>query len=244
VSASVVAVAGALGYSTLFGPRSQLCGPFAFRAPTSDKVVALTFDDGPNPPYTDRIVDLLGEKRLQATFFQVGACVERHPGLTAEMAAAGHVIGNHGYSHRFTHYFVEPSLRFEIARTQAVIAAATGTTPTLFRPPWLFHPPGLLSAASQRGLTVVSGTFVHPLEVLQLSARSIARGAVKRARPGGILIFHDGFDARGGFRGATVAAVRLVIDELTDRGFSFTTVDRLLSMEPHRDSSAVQRPSS
>src|SRR6478735_8728358 len=109
------------------------------RGGTRDKVVALTFDDGPNEPFTSQLVDLLGTKGVPATFFQVGRCVERHPGLSARMAEAGHVIGNHSYSHRFLRYLNEPSLRSEICRTQSVLEAELGRRPALFRAPWLFH---------------------------------------------------------------------------------------------------------
>lgn len=209
-------------------------GTFPARGATREKVVALTFDDGPNEPFTSELVHLLGEKRVSSTFFQVGRCVERHPGLSARMLAAGHVIGNHSYSHRFHRYLVEPSLRSEIQRAQDIFETAIGRSPALFRPPWLCHPPPLLAEAARRRLQLVSGSFAHPLEVAQIPAWRIARWAVKRACPGAILIFHDGFDARGGPRSQTVAAVSLVVDELTERGFRFTTVDKILNVPAYQ----------
>ncbi len=210
-------------------------GSFPSRGPTWDKVVALTFDDGPNEPYTSELVNLLGDKRVAATFFQVGKCVERHPDVSARMAAAGHVIGNHSYSHRFLRYLTEPSLSSEMDRTQTVLRRATGRSPALFRPPWLCHPPPLMAEAARQGLQLVSGSFAHPLEVAQIPAWRIARRAVKLARPGAILIFHDGFDARGGSRDQTVSAVRLVVDELVERGFRFATIDELLDVPAYQD---------
>jgi peptidoglycan-N-acetylglucosamine deacetylase len=197
-------------------------------------VVALTFDDGPNEPYTSQLVDLLTAKQIPATFFQLGRCVVRHPGLSSRMVEAGHVIGNHSYSHRFRQYLTEPSLRTEISRTQTVLVEEIGRRPGLFRPPWLCHQPPLMSEVRRQGLRPVSGTFAHPFEVAQIPAWRIARRAVHLARPGSILIFHDGFDARGGFRGQTVDAVRLVIDQLSAQGFSFTTVDKLLGVAPYQ----------
>lgn len=210
-------------------------GGFPSRGATRDKVVALTFDDGPNEPYTSQLLHLLGESRVPATFFQVGKCVERHPSLSAQMMAAGHVIGNHSYSHQFRRYLTEPSLSSEIARTQAVLRTATGRSPALFRPPWLCHPPPLMAEAAQRRLQLVSGSFAHPLEVAQIPAWRIAHRAFRLARPGAILIFHDGFDARGGCRAQTVAAVRLVVDELVTSGFRFTTVDKMLNVPAYLD---------
>jgi peptidoglycan/xylan/chitin deacetylase (PgdA/CDA1 family) len=228
-----VAVAG-VGYYSVFGPSSQWFGEFPYRARTQEKVVALTFDDGPNEPFTSQLVDVLGEQRVPATFFQVGRCVERHPGLSARMADAGHVIGNHSYSHRFLRFLTEPSLGSEISRTQEILSSETGLRPALFRPPWLGHPPQVLAEARRQGLRVVSGTFAHPLEVAQIPGWRIARHAVELARPGAMLIFHDGFDARGGYRGQTVEAVRLVVAELADRGFRFMTVADMLATAPYQ----------
>lgn len=223
------------GYYSFFHPTSQVFGDFTYRGPTRDKVVALTFDDGPNDPFTSDLVDLLEKRNVLATFFQVGSCVERHPGLTALMYEAGHVIGNHTYRHRLLDYLREPSLASEIRRTQEVLAAEIGRRPALFRPPWLCHPPAVLGEARRQGVRPISGTFAHPLEVIQIPARRIADYALRLVRPGAILIFHDGFDARGGARGQTVEAVRLVIDELGTRGFSCVTVDDLLGIPAYRD---------
>jgi hypothetical protein len=92
----------------------------------------------------------------------------------------------------------------------------------------------VLAEARRQGLRVVSGTFAHPLEVAQIPGWRIARHAVELARPGAMLIFHDGFDARGGYRGQTVEAVRLVVAELADRGFRFMTVADMLATAPYQ----------
>jgi peptidoglycan/xylan/chitin deacetylase (PgdA/CDA1 family) len=230
-----------LAYRAFFGPSSQLFGEFPAGVATQEKVVSLTFDDGPNEPFTSHLVDLLGDEHVPATFFQVGACVLRHPGLSASIADAGHVIANHSFSHRFRSCLVEPSLRSEMVRTQDVLAGEIGRRPALFRPPWLFHPPSLMAEAARQRLRVVSGSFAHPLEVAQIPAWRIARHAVDQARPGSILIFHDGFDARGGFRGQTVEAVHLVVTELASRGFRFVTVDQLLQTPAYQDTAQTTR---
>ena len=233
--AAGVGLAGVGAYRTFFDPSSQVFGPFPDRAAVAGRVVALTFDDGPNEPYTSRLVDLLADRGVVATFFQVGACVQRYPRLSSRMVQQGHVLGNHSHTHRFTRYATEPSLRTEIARAQIALEAEIGRTPALFRPPWLCHQPPLLAEVRRQGLQVVSGTFAHPLEVVQVPAPWIARHAVAVARPGAILIFHDGFDARGGRRDQTVEAVRLTVDELTDRGYTFMTVDQMLGVPAYQD---------
>lgn len=198
--------------------------------------MALTFDDGPNEPYTSLLLDVLDERGVPATFFQVGKCVERHPDVSARMIQAGHVIGNHSYHHQIHRYLVEPSLRSEIRRAQGVLEEAIGRSPALFRPPWLCRLPALMTEVARQGLRPVSGTFAHPLEVAQIPAWRIARRAVRLARPGSILIFHDGFDARGGTRAQSVEAARLVVDTLTGRGYRFTTVDGLLRLPAYQRS--------
>jgi peptidoglycan/xylan/chitin deacetylase (PgdA/CDA1 family) len=229
-----LAVAAAI-YRVGFSPTSQLLGAFPYRGTGTEAVVALTFDDGPNEPFTSRLVDLLAAEDVRATFFQVGKCVQRHPGLSRAMVAAGHVIGNHTYSHRFGNYISQPSLQREIIQAQQVLDAEIGVPPGLFRPPWLHRQPQLLATVRTAGMQVVSGHFAHPLEVLQPPARRIASHATSIARAGSILILHDGFDARGGYRGQTVAAVGHIIDDLRAAGYRFATVDELLHVPPYQN---------
>jgi peptidoglycan/xylan/chitin deacetylase (PgdA/CDA1 family) len=223
----------ALTYRQVFGSRSQVFGPFPFAGPDHRREVALTFDDGPNEPYTSLLLDVLDDRGVPATFFQVGACVERAPAVTRRVVADGHVLGNHSFSHSFSRYATQPRQRDEIDRTQALLFDTAGVRPALYRPPWLCHPPWVLHSIRSRRLHVVSGTFAHPLEVFQPSAALLAAGAVRRTRPGSILILHDGREARGGDRQQTVRSVGLLVDRLRDTGYSFITVDRLLGVDPY-----------
>jgi peptidoglycan/xylan/chitin deacetylase (PgdA/CDA1 family) len=232
--AAAVPVALLGGYWLFMSPYSQVFGRYPYRGDGRDRVVALTFDDGPNEPYTSQIAEYLADKRIRATFFQVGRCVERHPDTTARLAAAGHVIGNHSYAHAFHAYLVPRRLAGEIGRTQDLLRARLGRTPALFRSPWLWRQPLLLRAVRHRALQPVSGEFCHPLEVFQPDAARIARRAVARTKPGSILIFHDGFDGRGGNRARTVEAVRLTTEELLRRGYRFVTVDELLGVPAYQ----------
>ena len=225
----------AASYWTLMSPYSQLLGPFPYRRRTTEQIVALTFDDGPNEPYTSHLADVLGDSGVRATFFAVGACVERHPEAARRLLRDGHVLGSHGYSHRFRRCAGRAVLHDEVRRAEEVFTRHLGLRPVLFRPPWLLRTPGLFDLAREQSLQLVSGEFAHVLEVAQPSPERIARRAVAKARPGSIIIFHDGFDAKGGDRASTVAAVELVVAELSARGYRFTTVDRLLGVDPYRD---------
>ena len=217
-------------------PRSQVFGPFPFRGPPADgRTVALTFDDGPNEPWTGRLLDVLHQREVLATFFQVGRCAERHPDSTRRVADAGHVLGNHSYSHAFHRYVSQPRQRDEIERTQEILFRLSGRLPNLYRPPWLCHWPWVLRSVRRRGLQVVSGTFGSSWEVFQPPGSRMTDSAVARTEPGSILIFHDGREARGGPRGQSVAAVGPLIDRLRGDGYGFATVDRLLGVRPYLD---------
>ena len=226
-------------YWVLMSPYSQLLGRYPYRGTGPDRVVALTFDVGPNEPYSSQIGDYLAGRGIRATFFQVGRCVERFPETTARLHAAGHVIGNHAATHAFHAYFVPGRLAREIAQTQEVLRDRLGRTPALFRSPWLWRQPWLLRAVRRTALQPVAGEFCHALEVFQPSAARIARRAVAKTRPGSILIFHDGFDARGGNRSRTVEAVRIVTDELLRRGYRFVTVDEILGIPAYQDTAGA-----
>ena len=223
----------AAAYWTGFRPRSQLFGSFPYEAETEEKVVALSFDDGPNEPYTSRLLDTLDAYEVRATFFQVGRCAQRFPSATRRVVQSGHVLGNHSYSHSFTRYLKQPRQEVEIIRSQEIFYSITGVTPALYRPPWLCHWPWVMSTLRQHGLQVISGTFAHPLEIFQPAATKLTDSAARLARPGTILIFHDGREARGGPRDQSVAAIGPLIERLTDRGYRFTTVDQLLGISAY-----------
>ena len=215
-------------------PQSQVFGRYPYRFPAEDRVVALTFDDGPNEPYTSQIADFLESRGIRGTFFQVGQCVQRYPATTDRIAAAGHVIGNHSLTHRFSTYLRPGAFRREVDRTQQVLRERLGRTPALARTPWLWRQPALLRMLRRERLEPVAGVFCHPLEVFHRDGAAMARRAIARTRPGTILIFHDGFDGRVGDRTQTVRAVQLTVDGLRERGYRFVTVDELLGVPAYQ----------
>ena len=233
----ILIIACALGgtYLVFLWPEtSQVFGYFPYKIKTDKKLIALTFDDGPNPPHTNKLLEVLSKHGVHATFFAVGKNLERFPELGKAIIAGGHVIGNHSYSHEFSKYFKSLSFKTEIVRTQEVIESITGKKPALFRSPWLFRSPRLLRELKSRGLSPVSGLFSSQREIWQPPARKIADDALKVAAPGVIIIFHDGYDAKGGNRAETVGAVDLLIPELKARGYEFVTVDRILGVSAYQ----------
>ncbi|MGI8768721.1 MAG: polysaccharide deacetylase family protein, partial [Propionibacteriaceae bacterium] len=199
--AAAIGLVGA-GYWTGFRATSAMFGPFPYQGETDERVVALTFDDGPNEPYTSQLLAVLDRHQVRATFFQVGRCAERFPSVTRRVVESGHVLGNHSYHHEFHRYASEPDQQRQISMGQLALSSVAGVTPALYRPPWLCHWPWVLDRISSANLQVVSGIFAHPLEVFQPPARVMATAAARHVRPGSILIFHDGVEARGGGGGA------------------------------------------
>ena len=230
----VIIILLAVIYWLFMSPFSQVFGGYPWRVATKDKVIALTFDDGPNEPYTSEIADYLAEKKIKATFFQVGECINRYPETTKRLHQDGHVIGNHSVHHRFLDYFVHPTYRQEIVDNQKIITDLIGVQPALFRSPWLWRQPALLRTLRQLNIQPVSGEFCHELEVFQPSGQSIAKRTLAKIKPGSIIIFHDGFDAKGGNRTQTVTAVKITIDELINLGYRFVTISELLQVPAYQ----------
>lgn len=239
VGVGVFIVVVGLIYFLCFSPRSQALGYFSYRKKTTEKVVAFTFDDGPNPPHTQKILDILATHHIQATFFVVGKNLEKYPDLGRAMVSAGHVIGNHSYHHSFWEYLKHPAFELEITRTQALIQRSTGKTAALFRPPWLFRHPGIFRTLRRNNLTPVSGVFGSYLEVFQIPAEKLAARVMSKVKPGTILIFHDGFNARGGNRAQTAEAINLLIPKLLAAGCQFVTVDRLLGVPAYQENNGT-----
>ena len=187
--------------------------------------VALTFDDGPNPPYTGQILGILARYQVPATFFCVGLQASAHPADIARMAAAGHGLGNHTWSHPFLPDLTGAQLAAQLDRTdEAVARAAGGREPGLFRPPYGSRSPDVLRWLGDRGSPIVLWD-VDPSDWARPGAAVIAGRVLTQTRPGTIILMHDG----GGNRSQTVAALPLVIEGLLDRGFRFTLAADLLA---------------
>jgi len=223
----------AISYWVLMSPYSQFFGNFPYKLDTHEKIIALTFDDGPNEPYTSQIADYLTLKKIRATFFQVGKCVERFPETTRKIAADGHIIGNHTLSHEFHKYFFHSGFDSEIQLTQTILRRQLNKTPLLFRPPWLWRTPMIMRTIRKYSLRPISGRFCYIFEIFQPDCSQIAKRAIAKARPGAIIIFHDGFDSRGGNRHETVKAVKITVETLLKQGYKFVTVDELFGVKPY-----------
>jgi peptidoglycan/xylan/chitin deacetylase (PgdA/CDA1 family) len=218
-----------------------VCGVFLWSysqvvvtVPVDQKVVALTFDDGPNPPHTQALLDLLQQHDVKATFFVKGQNVEAFPESLRAIAQAGHEIGNHTYYHRPMLSPSKTAILSELQRTNSVIEEVLGFQPELFRPPYGLQGPGLKVAVDDLGMvSILMSTHGTDWEVTD--PELIAGAVLKGVEPGGIILLHDGHGDVGDpeaqdSRAASVAATGIIIETLRAQGYSIVTVGALLAM--------------
>lgn len=215
-----LSVAGALAHA-VFHRNSSLFGSVISRLRTTGNQVALTFDDGPNPDATPRILDVLAECGVPATFFILGSHAERWPELVARIADEGHTVGNHGYFHRKLHLKSPRYVRRDIELGTRAIERSGAARPRLFRAPHGFRNPWVTSIAASLGMQTV-GWSLGVRDTDRPGEEKIAERVVRGARPGSILLLHDGdgYDPYGD-RLQTAAALPRIISGLRNRNFDF-----------------------
>jgi peptidoglycan/xylan/chitin deacetylase (PgdA/CDA1 family) len=193
--------AGAAATATLFltyaskSPSSQLFGQ-SFVSGANPDEVALTYDDGPNDPYTLQLLEVLEKHQARATFFVVGKFVKQRPDIVRAIADAGHAIGNHTFSHPNLTYVTREKLRQEIQDTGSAIADAIGARTTLFRPPFGARRPGIFGEVRRLGLTPIMWSvttrdwkYNNTDEIERHTLRQLSTGGTGR---GDVILLHDG----------------------------------------------------
>lgn len=214
----------AVGLGVSF-PEWQLFGPALCRVLTARKVVALTFDDGPDPVSTPALLDLLARKRARATFFCIGKRAARHLDLTRRIAAEQHLIGNHTYAHsRVTNLFGEVRLRADLARAQEEIARAAGRTPEFFRPPMMLTNQRVFRVTRALSLTV-AGCSVRGYDLRGGNAEAVLHRVLRGLKPGAIIALHDG----GVSPDRLVGLVERLLDQLYAQGYRCLRLDELVA---------------
>ena len=181
--------------------------------------VALTFDDGPDPRTTPAVLDLLAEAKATATFFLVGEQVERHAGLAAEIAAAGHEIGVHGFRHRPALLRPPRALEADLDRAEAVIGAATGRKPVLYRPPFGVFSAAALLSVRRRGWTPLLWSRWGREWEPGASPEQVARRATTPLAAGDVVLLHDAsYYGVPGFANIAARALPAILEVLARRG--------------------------
>ncbi len=227
------------GYEAAESPGNQLFGKTLVSGPRNQRVVALTFDDGPNPPYTAEILDVLRAEHVHATFFVVGRAVQAYPQLVRREAAAGNAVGNHTWSHGHLVLYDETGLRRTLQRTDAAIFAATGQHTRIMRPPFGSRDWLVLDEVRKLGYTPVMWSVPLANDWEDPPPRIIAARVLHYAGDGAIITLHDGnrgivcprMRARLCDRSSDVEATRLIVDTLKRRGYRFITIPELLRMD-------------
>jgi peptidoglycan/xylan/chitin deacetylase (PgdA/CDA1 family) len=219
----------------VFDPNATLWAPTLWRSPRPTNAVALTFDDGPDPEFTPRILSILAEKKVPAAFFVVGQRVLEHPEIVAAIDRAGHLVADHSHTHdlRF-HFRLWSGARREIAACNLAIVHAIGREPRLFRSPQGFKNPALGDVLQEKGMIAI-GWQVRGLDTIARDADAIVTRIVSGARPGGVIALHDGGGLLGtSSREPTIEALPKVIDALRAEGMEFARLDELLRVEAYR----------
>ena len=198
--------------------------------------IAMTFDDGPSPETTPRLLDILKQRNIKATFFMIGQNAERNPAIVKRILAEGHEIGNHSWTHPQLSKLSDDRVTEEINKTQNAIKDSSGYTPVLMRPPY-----GAITARQkdwiekQFGLSVIIWS-VDPFDWKRPGASVIEERILAGARPGAIVLSHD-------IHKQTVDAMPATLDALAAKGFKFVTVSQLIAMNKPK-SSATPSPQS
>lgn len=223
LAAAGVAAAGLAAHGT-WHRNSWLFGPVLNRLPAGRSAVSITFDDGPNPDATPRVLDVLREEGVHATFFVLGRHAERWPELVRRMADEGHQIGNHGYWHRKLHRRSPAYVRDDLTRGSAAIQHASGMKPRVFRAPHGFRNPWVTPIAASLGQRTIGWTL-GVWDSARPGAGEITRRALAGMHAGSILLLHDGdgYDPAGDRR-QTAEALPMIIRGLRERGLTFTTL--------------------
>ncbi|OBQ40981.1 MAG: polysaccharide deacetylase [Anabaena sp. MDT14b] len=217
--------AQAKGFSTDVPPKFQGIVISEAKLPPEKKVIALTFDDGPWPSSTAKVLDILKKNNIKGTFFVVGQNVKNYPDLTKRVVTDGHIIANHTWHHWY-HHMNAQTAAYEVANTTDIIYKTTGIKTSLFRPPGGNMRNGVAAYAKSNKYAVIMWSS-DSMDYSRPGVPRLINNIFREAKPGGIVLMHDG----GGDRSHTVKALPEIISKFRKQGYEFVTVPELLEMQ-------------
>ena len=225
IAATGVAAATLAGYHAM-APTSQLYGRSLIRG-TNPRQLALTYDDGPNDPHTLRLLEILAKHDVRATFFLVGRYVQQRPQIARDLLQAGHVLGNHTFTHPNLIFCSELHTRIQLSECSRAVEDATGQSPKLFRPPFGGRRPSTLHIVSELGMETVMWSAMG--WDWEKKPASYVEGKVSAQVKGGdIILLHDGGHREmGADRSQTVIATNNLVARYKAEGFSFVTIPEM-----------------
>ena len=236
IGLTAAAVASAAGYQSM-APQGQWFGRTFAGGIRGSKQIALTYDDGPNDPHTLKLLDVLAKHSVRATFFMIGRCVRQRPDIARAVAQAGHVIGNHTFTHSLLIFESEARTRAQLVDCQQALEDTVGEHSNLFRPPFGGRRPATLRVARALGLETVMWN-VTGYDWNAPPAAVIEKKVMRQMRGGDVVLLHDGgHRAMGADRAETVIATDNLIRRYKDQGYEFVTVEEMLAVS--RQPSAV-----
>jgi peptidoglycan-N-acetylglucosamine deacetylase len=193
---------------------------------TSQKVVAITFDDGPNPIYTAQVLDIFREAEGKATFFMIGEQMDQYPEMVKKVVEQGHEIGNHTYTHPKLSQLSPAECLEEIERTEKLMQELVGQKPVVFRPPYLDYNDETIIVLQQKEYPMIGALNLEAQDWEMPGVDHILAKSRDCVKNGSILIFHDGY----GDRSQTIEAVRTLVSELASQGYQLVTISELLKL--------------
>ena len=193
---------------------------------TEEKIIALTFDDGPHPRYTDEILDILSEYNVKATFFVIGKNAELYKKQLKRIVSEGHEIGNHTYSHVTSGKVTEAEFQHELEKTHEIIKSITGIDTTLFRPPTGYCDVTTVKSAARLNYKIIVWT-VDTKDWAHVSTENIVSNVKNYVSGGHIVLFHDYVTAPS----PSPRALSVLIPHLISLGYRFVTVSELISLD-------------
>jgi|SRR5579863_1732123 len=226
-ASAVAAAAVTAGYQSM-SPTGQWYGKTFTSLPPGTRQIALTYDDGPNDPHTLRLLDVLARHNVRATFFLIGRYVRQRPEIVREIAQAGHLVGNHTFSHPLLIFRSEAEIRRELSQCRSAIQQAIGEPSNLFRPPFGGRRPAVLRVARELGLQPIMWN-VTGYDWNAPPAAVIERKVSTRIRGGDVILLHDGGHKQmGADRSQTIIATDHLLTRYKEQGYEFITIPQML----------------
>jgi peptidoglycan/xylan/chitin deacetylase (PgdA/CDA1 family) len=221
------AAAVAAGYQSM-APTGQWYGRTFTGLARGSRQIALTYDDGPNDPHTQRLLEVLARQGVQATFFLIGRYVRQRPDIAREIVQAGHVVGNHTFTHPLLIFKTETEIRQQLSECTSALQDANGQHSKLFRPPFGGRRPAVLRVARELGLDPVMWN-VTGYDWNAPPAAVIERKVARQIRGGDVVLLHDGGHKQmGADRSQTVVATDRLIARYKSEGYEFVTIPRMM----------------
>lgn len=227
---AVAAAAVAAGYQSM-APTGQWYGRTFTGLPPRTKQLALTYDDGPNDPHTFRLLEVLARHNVHATFFLIGRYVQHRPDIVRELVKAGHVVGNHTFTHPLLTLKSTNEVRRELTDCRKAIGDAVGKNSNLFRPPFGGRRPAVLRVARSLGLQPIMWN-VTGYDWNAPPAAAIERKVESQMRGGDVILLHDGGHRQmGADRSQTVLATDHLLSRYRSEGYEFVTIPQMLEQK-------------